>query len=215
MKHASHAAWVRPLGALLVAAIATAVTTPSLTLALGAPIGWVVFVTVYAVWTWAVLSPMSPTETAAHATREDPSRTLATSSLLVAAVASIGGVALLLAAGKHSSAVLEALMGATTVAASWLLVHVLFMLHYAQIYYTSPSKPGAIDFNADPDDPDYHDFAYLAFTMGMTYQVSDTNLNTKQIRRAVLRHALISYLLGAIVLACTVNLVASLAAGGS
>ncbi len=214
MNHTAHAAWVRPLGALLTALLVAVIAARFVPLALAAPIAWVVFVAVYVIWTWAVLSPMSPDETKTHATREDPSRTVATGTLLVASIASIGGVALLLAAGaKKESAVLEALMGATTVAASWLLVHVVYMLHYARIYYSSPPKPAPIDYNEDPEGPDYHDFAYLALTMGMTYQVSDTNLNTKSIRRVVLRHALLSYLLGAIVLACTVNLIASLAAG--
>lgn len=210
----SYKAWVRPLGALVVAGLAALVALRFVSVMLAAPIAWVGFVGVYVAWTWAVLAPMSPSDTKAHATREDPSSPVATSALLVASIASIGGVALLLAAGsKQNEATLEALLGALSVAASWLLVHVIFTLHYARIYYATAGEPVPIDYNADPEAPDYQDFAYLAFTMGMTYQVSDTNLNTKRIRRVVLRHALLSYLLGAIVLACTVNLVASLAAG--
>jgi uncharacterized membrane protein len=54
------------------------------------------------------------------------------------------------------------------------------------------------------------DFAYLAFTIGMTFQVSDTNLTAKPIRRTALRHALISYLFGAVIVALVINIVASL-----
>ena len=68
------------------------------------------------------------------------------------------------------------------------------------------------DFNGEGD-PDYHDFAYLAFTVGMTYQVSDTALAGRDLRRAVLGHALLSYLLGAVVLAVMINLVVQLAWG--
>jgi uncharacterized membrane protein len=68
-----------------------------------------------------------------------------------------------------------------------------------------------VDFN-QTEPPQYRDFAYLAFTLGMTYQVSDTNLTSSTIRREALRHALISFVLGVVVLAATINLVATLIA---
>ena len=71
-------------------------------------------------------------------------------------------------------------------------------------------EAGEIEFN-EPDDPQYSDFAYLAFTIGMTFQVSDTNIKTKQIRRIALRHALMSFPLGAVIIATSINLVAGLA----
>ena len=210
-----HAAWVRPLVALVIGLIAGGLALTFVEPVIAAPTAWVVFVGIYLGWTWRVLSPMSPGDTRTHATMEDPSRTVATTALLVASVASLGGVALLLGAGsRQRNSVLEALLGVLTVAASWLLVHLLSTLHYARLYYSSDTPGRPVDYNSDPQDPDYHDFAYLAFTTGMTYQVSDTSLNTKEIRLAVLRHALLSYLLGAVVLACTVNLVSQVAAGG-
>ena len=69
---------------------------------------------------------------------------------------------------------------------------------------------GGIDFN-QTEDPRYSDFAYLAFTIGMTFQVSDTDLRTHEIRVSALRHALLSYLFGALILAGSVNLISSLA----
>ncbi|HEY0453563.1 DUF1345 domain-containing protein, partial [Actinophytocola sp.] len=71
---------------------------------------------------------------------------------------------------------------------------------------------GGIDFNS-AELPTYRDFAYLAFTVGMTFQVSDTVLNAATVRRTVLRHALLSYLFGTGILATTINLVASLRSG--
>ncbi len=97
-----------------------------------------------------------------------------------------------------------------SVAASWLVVHTVFTLRYARLYYTDPA--GGIDFNQDAA-PQYLDFAYLALTIGRTYQVSDTDLQTSQIRAVALRQALISFLLGAVILATTINLIAGL--GGS
>jgi uncharacterized membrane protein len=84
------------------------------------------------------------------------------------------------------------------------------MLRYARLYYTEPQ--GGIDFNQD-EPPAYRDFAYLAFTLGMTYQVSDTALKNSTIRITVLRHTLLSYVLGAVVLAATINLVVGLGTG--
>jgi uncharacterized membrane protein len=98
-------------------------------------------------------------------------------------------------------------IGLISVVLSWLCVHTVFTLNYARLYYQD--EPGGIDFN-EPDRPDYRDFAYLAFTIGMTFQVSDTNLTTKPIRRTALRHALVSYLFGAVIIALVINIVASL-----
>jgi uncharacterized membrane protein len=96
------------------------------------------------------------------------------------------------------------------VAAAWIIVHTLFMLRYARLYYSSPH--GGIDFNQD-EPPAYRDFAYLAYTLGMTYQVSDTALKNSTMRATALRHTLLSYVLGAVVLAATINLVVGLGTG--
>jgi uncharacterized membrane protein len=75
------------------------------------------------------------------------------------------------------------------------------------LYYSG--MVGGIDFN-QTELPRFTDFAYLAFTIGMTYQVSDTNLRSTQIRAAALRHSLLSFLFGSMILATMVNLVAGL-----
>jgi uncharacterized membrane protein len=81
------------------------------------------------------------------------------------------------------------------------------MLRYARLYYADPV--GGVDFNEDVR-PDFSDFAYLAFTIGMTYQVSDTDLTNRRIRRTALRHALLSFLFGTVIVAMTINIVAGL-----
>ena len=91
---------------------------------------------------------------------------------------------------------------------SWGVVHTVFTLRYAALYYHG--EDGGVDFNED-DKPCYRDFAYLAFTIGMTYQVSDTDLTSKAVRHTALRHALLSYLLGTVIIAATINLAAGLA----
>jgi uncharacterized membrane protein len=93
-----------------------------------------------------------------------------------------------------------------SVALSWILLHTLYALRYARLYY---AQGGGISFNQD-EPPRYSDFAYLAFTLGMTYQVSDTNISRSDIRGAALGHALLSFLFGSFVLATTINLIAGL-----
>jgi uncharacterized membrane protein len=143
-------------------------------------------------------------------TREDPTRWVSDVVILSASVASLGGVGYVVAAGSKLSGAgsLEAaVVGILTVGASWFAVHTLFTVHYARLYYSD--DPGGIDFH-DPNPPRFRDFAYLAYTVGMTFQVSDTEIGLTSIRATVLHHALLSYLLGAVVLATTINLIAGL-----
>jgi uncharacterized membrane protein len=115
---------------------------------------------------------------------------------------------LLLAETSKSGDLVAAAVGILSVAASWVAVHTVFMLRYARLYYRAGAT--GIDFH-QKDAPAYRDFAYLAFTIGMTYQVSDTDLNARRIRSTALGQAMLSFLLGAIILAVTINLVAGLA----
>jgi uncharacterized membrane protein len=116
-----------------------------------------------------------------------------------------------LAGAGHASGVLQYLQAGLalfSVFVSWTLVHTVFTLKYARLYYTGLA--GGIDFN-ETGAPDYGDFAYLSFTIGMTFQVSDTNIESKQMRRTALRHAWLSFPLGAVIIATTINIVAGLA----
>ena len=171
--------------------------------------GWVVTAGVYVAWTRRILSGMDAEQTCQYVTREDPTRLVADVVIVTASVASLGGVGYVVAAGSHTGAraIEAAVLGVLTVAASWFAVHTLFTVHYARLYYSD--EPGGINFH-DPEQPRFRDFAYLAFTVGMTYQVSDTEIGLTSIRATVLRHALLSYLFGAVVLAVTINLIAGL-----
>jgi uncharacterized membrane protein len=177
---------------------------------IGTLVGWDVAAAVYVGWTWATIWHRDPAATARLALREDPGRAVADALLLVAAVASVLAVGLAIAAGRAGrpgERDLHAALAVASVVLSWMVVQTLFTLHYARLYYSHPS--GGIDFNQQAP-PRYSDFAYLAFTVGMTFQVSDTELQTAALRAATLRQALLSYLLGAVILATTINLVAGL-----
>ncbi|HET7072587.1 MAG TPA: DUF1345 domain-containing protein [Mycobacterium sp.] len=172
-------------------------------------VGWVVTAGLYVVWTRLLLGGLDADETREYVTREDPTRWVADAVVVSASLASLGGVGYVVAAGSHSGAgaIEAAILGILTVAASWFAVHTLFSVHYARLYYSD--EPGGINFH-DPEPPRFRDFAYMAFTVGMTYQVSDTEIGLTSIRATVLRHAMLSYLLGAVVLAVTINLIAGL-----
>ena len=201
--------WARlPLCGLAGAVAGGAVAVPG-TWQDGLLVGWVVSAGVFVAWTWATIWPMDSAATRVHAAREDSGRAVADIVILAAAIAGLGAVVLFLLSGSKSGSGkdLQAAISVAGVAAAWATVHTLFTTRYARLYY-QPS-PGGVDFNED-DPPRYSDFAYLAFTIGMTYQVSDTNLKTKEIRATALRHALLSYLLGVGIIAVTINLVAGL-----
>jgi uncharacterized membrane protein len=177
-------------------------------------VAWDVTAAVVVATVWLSIGHFSAEQTKELATKEDDSRTGTHLLLLGAALVSLVGVVLAFVkanAGTHRDEVLLESFGVATIVCSWLLVHTVFALRYAHVYYTEPE--GGIDFKTQPrgtEDPDYLDFAYTAFTVGMTFQVSDTDITRREMRRQVLGHALISFLFGAVILATTVNVVASL-----
>jgi uncharacterized membrane protein len=174
-------------------------------------IGWDILALVYGGWTWATVWRLDPASAEADAKREDPSRDQSDLVLLGAAIASLIAVgAVLFNAGSASGSAKYLLAGLALVSVfvSWTLVHTVFTLKYARLYYSG--QAGGIDFN-DAGPPDYPDFAYLSFTIGMTFQVSDTDIRSKAIRRTALRHAWLSFPLVAVIIATSINLVSGLA----
>jgi uncharacterized membrane protein len=172
-------------------------------------IGWSVAAAVFIAWIWFMVAGMGGAATARHAAVEDLSRSTADLVLILASVTSLIGVGLSLLEASDTEGLEKAMIVAVasvSVILSWATVHTVFTLRYARLYY---GGGGGIDFNGDRA-PAYTDFAYLAFTIGMTYQVSDTSIASKAIRRTALRHAYMSYLFGTVVVAMTINVVAGL-----
>ena len=174
-------------------------------------LGWDVAAGTLLLWTWIRIWRMGADDTAVNATREDPTRPVSDVLLLAAAVVSLIAVGFFLvqaSSAKGSAQDLLAAVGVVTVVLSWLVVHSVFTLRYAMLYYTG--KDGGVNFNQSIP-PRYSDFAYLAFTVGMTFQASDTDVQSKDIRRAVLRQAWLSFPFGAVIIATSINLVSGLA----
>jgi uncharacterized membrane protein len=172
-------------------------------------LAWDTMVLIFTAWVWFSVWRLSGKLTSQHALREDPSRAVSDIAILFGSIASLAAVGVVLAASSNKSAneVLYAALGVVSVVLSWVVVHTIFALRYAELYYNDTA--GGVDF-AGVDEPSYTDFAYLAFTIGMTFQVSDTGFKNSQFRKVALRHALISYMFGTVIVATTINLIAGL-----
>jgi uncharacterized membrane protein len=173
-------------------------------------IGWNATALALMIWIWLAVGTLNADESSTHANAEDPSLRMSELIVLASGVALLAAVGLVLFKAGHTVGGTKAYLialGVVSVGLTWFLVHTIFTLRYARTYYRPPV--GGIDFN-EADAPTYLDFAYLAMTIGMTFQVSDTNLTTKAIRRTALAHALLSYLFGAVVIALVINVVSSL-----
>ena len=173
-------------------------------------VGWDAAACVFLALVWSAIGGMDAKSTAATAAVEDPSVGVADLVIVVAGVACLGAVGLALIKAGNSAGAAKALLiaiGVVSVALSWAAVHTVFTLRYARLYFGRGE--GGISFN-QKEPPDYLDFAYVAFTIGLTFQVSDTSLSSKPIRRLALRHAVLSFLFGAVIVGLTINVVASL-----
>ncbi|MDZ5447493.1 DUF1345 domain-containing protein [Micromonospora sp. 4G57] len=178
----------------------------------GPLVGWDAAALSWLALLWSRLWRLDADRTARLAVHEDPNRPMRDGLLLGACLASLlaVGVVLTTAHSVPPGLPLDAYgaLGVLSVVLSWFVVHTLFTARYARLYYAG--EPGGVDFHQD-EAPCYADFAYLAFTVGATFQVSDTDLCSAEMRRTVLRHMLLSYLFGAVIIAATVNLVVGLA----
>jgi uncharacterized membrane protein len=172
--------------------------------------GWDVAAVIYVAWMWITIWHLDAEHTARQAVREDPGRAATDVLVLAASVASLLAVGfVMLRAGNSAGAAksMQVALSMASVVLSWSVVHTLFTLRYARLYYTGPDEGVTFHQHAQPR---FSDFAYLAFTIGMTFQVSDTDLTTAEMRAAALFHALLSYLFGAVIIATMINLVAGL-----
>ncbi|HLY46412.1 MAG TPA: DUF1345 domain-containing protein [Stellaceae bacterium] len=106
--------------------------------------------------------------------------------------------------------VAETVLAGLTILLSWSLAHAMFALHYAHGFYNDLADDDApgLAFPAEQSDPDYWDFLYFSFVIGMTAQVSDVQVLTQPWRRLVLAHGILSFLFNTVVLALSINLLA-------
>src|SRR4051812_17524639 len=192
---------VHLLVCLLAGGIVGGVTAPLLGWDTAALSAWVAAALVFLVWTWASAWALGSEDTAWVAARDDRSRAVRDRVLIGISIGTLMAVALVIFRA-HESPPLQIVLGVGCIAASWLVLNTVFTLRYARLYYTAPR--GGVDFNQE-DDPTFPDFAYLAFTIGMCFQVSDTTLQKTAVRATALRHGLTSFVFDAVIIAVTVN----------
>ena len=182
--------------------------------ALAAVGGWDAAALGFLATVWPIIARATGAHVEQLARREDVTRATAAALLLGASAASLLGVGFALSlAGRTSDPQRTVLIAVAvlTVVLSWIVVNTVYTLRYAHLHFETAG--GGIDLGqpagADPG-PTYRDFAYVAFTIGMTYQVSDTALRGGRLRRVVLTHAMVSYLFGVVIVGGAVSLIAGL-----
>ncbi|HEX5296554.1 MAG TPA: DUF1345 domain-containing protein [Streptosporangiaceae bacterium] len=203
-------AGTRVTWALLGGAVAGVIASLFTPISASILLGWDIAVLIYLVWTWSAVQGLDPEVTAQLANREDPSTPVADLVVIGAGTAMLAAVGFALAKAGEATGGMKAYLvtlGLVSVVLSWAVVHTVFALKYARAYYSEPA--GGIEFNED-EPPNYIDFAYYAFTIGMTFQVADTNITSRAVRRTTLHHALLSYLFGSVLLGLVINVVATL-----
>jgi uncharacterized membrane protein len=162
---------------------------------------------------WITITVAHPRDLPGLSKMEDSSRTLISLIVSLAATLSLFVVIMLLDSMTKSSPSWIVWLAVLSVACSWTLVHTVFTLRYAHLYYgddPSPKKrPAGLDF-PNEDEPDYLDFAYFSFVIGMTSQVSDVAVSSKAQRRTALLHGVLSFVFNAIIVALTISGVSGL-----
>ena len=159
---------------------------------------------------WIALWPLDAAATRRNVQREDFRPVALELVITGAAVGGLVGVVMLLLLGGTAAGHGAAATAPAGIFMLWAGLHLMYATRYAHLYYTP--APGGIDFNSD-DAPAYRDFLYFSYNLGMTYQVSDTAVSSSAIRAVVLRHCLLSYVFGTVILATTINLVTGIVTG--
>jgi uncharacterized membrane protein len=181
-------------------------------------LGWDAYAACFLALAWTRIFSITPKEVVKMATLQHTSRMIIFVGVLIAACVSMVAVAFLLGSAKDlpmSARSGHIICAVSTVILSWVMVHTLFTLHYGYLYYRkhSPDQddPGKrLLFPGDEKYPDYYDFAYFSFVIGMTSQVSDVQIGCRSIRRWALLHGIISFGFNTAVLALSINVISGL-----
>jgi uncharacterized membrane protein len=174
-------------------------------------IGWDIGVGLYLVLSAILVARSNVHRIKRRAANQDEGSIALLFLIVSAAVASLGAIfAELGTAAGQTRQPGQLVLATVTVILSWAFIHSIFALHYAHEYY-GEGRDRQIGGMSFPDDaePDYWDFAYFAFTVGMCAQTSDVTISSKTIRRTVLTHSIVSFLFNAALVALTVNIAAS------
>lgn len=210
----SHArAGTRLVAALVASAVVWWLLPDRVSFEIRAVASWDAFALVALALTWLTILTLRPEQIRQLAQREDPSRFVALVLVILGACASLLAVVVLLqesmtmTLGDKTLAIILAL---SAVASAWLLIHTVFTLRYAHQFYFSRESFAALGFPGDESPPDYLDFAYFAFVIGMTAQTSDVTIHSRDIRRTALLHGVVAFAFNTAVVALSIGVLTTL-----
>jgi uncharacterized membrane protein len=180
---------------------------------------WISFASTIILMDWIIILSSHPREVRKIAKLQDSSRTFLFLFVIAASIASFGAIVFLLKSSKGHSAdvgshILLAIIG---VIVSWWLLHTIFALRYAHLYYDltkddgTERNGGGLEFPGN-EEPDYLDFVYFSFVLGMTFQVSDVVITSKSVRRLATMHGLLSFGYNTAILALSINVISGMVA---
>lgn len=183
---------------------------------------WLIFAVFHLFFSWIIIFSFHPREVKAFAEKEDSSASIIFLFVVFAAVIGLFAIIFLLQSIPNESKQglsLHIVLAFSSVFCSWALVHTLFTLRYAHLYYrreklmiaSENSDAPALDFPNERE-PDYLDFAYFSFVVGMTFQVSDVEISSRDIRRLTLLHGLLSFIYNTVIVAFSINIISGLIA---
>ncbi|WP_019986572.1 DUF1345 domain-containing protein [Rudanella lutea] len=180
---------------------------------------WLAYSLSYLILCWITLTTAHPRHLNTLTRTQDLGRTVSFLFVILASFSSLFAIVLLFRSGtdgRGSHQQLHILLSAMVVVCSWMLVHTVFTLHYARLYYEGHTKAGStpkkLDFPGD-DEPDYLDFAYFSFVIGMTSQVSDVAIQSKAMRRLALLHGFLAFFFNTSIIALSINTVSNIIGG--
>ncbi len=201
--------WAARIIAIIAGVLVFFLLPSSLDSTLRALAAWDLAVLVLVVEGWTIIVSTDAEEMRQRATADDPGKAAIFAISFGASAISLGLAVLVIGTSqlidKHELWIRTAL-GLGAILGAWLLLHTAYTLHYARLYYAWPASLGGFNFT---EPPDAMDFAYLSFGIGMTFQVAEIAPTNRAMRRAVLRHELISFAYNTAILAMVVNIIAS------
>jgi uncharacterized membrane protein len=201
----------RALICVAIGLVAGVVAGVAVAASLGPLVGWCTAGLIALVWVWRICWPQGPAGTERLA-REESSSHVTDDAIVTACLVSIGAVVVALVQSSNQSgdavSVALVILGVLGTMVAWALVNTVYAFKYARMYYVDQGE-GGFDFKQDTQ-PTYSDFAYFAFTIGMSFAVAEIEPTTSDTRRKALPHALLSYLFGTVLIAVAINLVTNL-----
>ena len=173
-------------------------------------VGWDVGVALYLVLALRMMAVSEVRHIRLRARLQDEGQFAVLALTAAAALASLGAIVVLLGAAGADRQPIHLALAVATILLSWLFTHMMFALHYAHEFYDEDGgHGGGLNFPGDLREPDYWDFIYFSFVIGMTSQVSDVSITCRPIRHTVAAHGIISFIFNTALLALTVNIAAS------